>query len=24
MIITNAVRRIYESINPEYFYTNGP
>jgi hypothetical protein len=23
MIITNAVRRIYESINPEYFYTNG-
>ena len=21
--ITNAVRRIYESINPEYFHTNG-
>jgi hypothetical protein len=22
-IITNAVRRIYESVNPEYFHTNG-
>ena len=21
--ITNAVRRIYESINPQYFHTNG-
>jgi hypothetical protein len=22
-VITNAVRRIYESIDPEYFHTNG-
>lgn len=22
-IITNAVRRIYESVDPEYFHTNG-
>jgi hypothetical protein len=22
-VITNAIRRIYESIDPEYFHTNG-
>jgi hypothetical protein len=22
-IVTNAVRRIYESVDPEYFHTNG-
>ena len=22
-IITNAVRRIYESVDPEYYHTNG-
>lgn len=22
-IITNAVRRVYESVDPEYFHTNG-
>lgn len=22
-VITNAVRRIYESVDPEYFHTNG-
>lgn len=22
-VITNAVRRLYESINPEYYHTNG-